>query len=406
MKAYTLFFVFLLASLSALAQRTLTVSGKAVDAENGEPLIFASVGIQGQPLGTITNSEGQFDFHFPEKFRNGTFVISMLGYVDYKAPVSSLLNNDSLIFRLTKAAQLLDEVVISDSLSGGDIARIALNRIPKNFPTQPYLLDGFYRDLKKVGGTYFSLLEAAVKIYDEGYIEPKNKFRLRERVALTEVRKSIGYNNKFTKFFDQTNLLEDLLLRNDIRYYRYPDMDAFFDIFKRLRTSYFNGHIVHVVAAEEDDFKLKMFIRVEDYAIVRVEHERLYTEAIIKKKRNLVSKYIKDKKSLDFKSYDGRMYLSYINSESHINWYDAKTDELKFETELHQELLINAINQQPEERIKGMEKMRGYGLQYQDESYNKDFWDNYNVIKETPLDKEILADLQRQGVLDDKFENN
>ena len=300
--AYPLFVIFLLTMTGAFAQRSLTISGKAVDAENGEALIFASVGIQGQPLGTITNSEGQFDFHFPENLRSGTFVISMLGYVDYEAPISTLLNNDSLVFQLTKAAQLLDEVVISDSLSGGDIARIALNRIPQNYPMQPYLLEGFYRDLKKVGGTYFSLLEAAVKIYDEGYVEPKNKFRLRERVALTEVRKSIGYNNKFTKFFDQTNLLEDLLLRNDIRYYRYPEMDDFFDIFKRLHTSYFNGHIVHVVAAEDADFKLKMYIRIEDYSIVRVEHERFYNQAIIKKKRSLVSKYIKDKKSLDFKS--------------------------------------------------------------------------------------------------------
>lgn len=387
----------------AHSQSTITISGKIVDRETSEPLIFASIGIRGKPIGTVSNSIGEFDFHIPSNLKNEVLVISMLGYENMEAPIRNLLRKDTVIFRLNKAVQMLDEVVIHDSLNGGDIVSIAFNRIEENYPMTPFLLDGFYRDLKKVGGIYFSLLEAAVKIYDEDYKEPRNKTRLRERVALMEVRKSLGYNNKFTKYFDQSNLLEELLLHNNIRYRQFPSEQIFFDSFKRLGTSYYNGHRVFVVSINAD-YHLKLYIATQNYAIIRMEFERKYSDAIIRRKKNLVSKYISDKKVIDFKEYDGKMYLNYMNLTSQINWYDENTNKLKFETELYQELLINKVHPNPTERIGSTEKMKRYGLQYQDEKYNKEFWNNYNVIKDTPLDKEIVRDLEKLGNLEEQFE--
>ena len=175
--------------------QNLTISSKAVDKESKEPLPFASVGIKGKPIGTITNLSGEFDFHFPLEYRNETFVISMLGYQNYEAPVQTLLDSKEVEIKLAKSTTILNTVVISDTLHGGDVLRIALNRIEENYPDRPFLLDAFYRDVKKVGGKYISLLEAAIKIYDEDYREPRNKSKLRERVALQEVRRSIGYSN-------------------------------------------------------------------------------------------------------------------------------------------------------------------------------------------------------------------
>lgn len=386
------------------AQPSITISGKILDQETSEPLVFASIGVRGKSIGTISNKIGEFDFHIPSDFKNEVLIIRMLGYENVEVPIRSLLREEPVVFKLKKAAQMLDEVVIQDTLAGSDIVNIALSKIEENYPMTPFLLEGFYRDLKKVGGIYFSLLEAAVKIYDEDYKAPRNKNRLRERVALMEVRKSLGYNNRFTKYFDQNNLLEDLLLHNNIKYRRFEMTPSFLNSFKRLRTSYYNGHRVFVVAMNTS-YGLKMYVDTKSYAIIRLEINRSYDEAIIKKKKNLISKYISDKKVIDFKEYNGKMYLNYINLISKINWYDYNTDELKFETELYQELLINKINTDPDERIRSTEKMKRYGLQYQDEQYNKKFWSHYNVIKDTPLDQEIVADLEKLGNLDYQFEN-
>ena len=99
------------------------------------------------------------------------------------------------------------------------------------------------------------------------------------------------------------------------------------------------------------------------------------------------------------------MFLNYITMTSKESWYDAASNTLQFETELIQDLLINEVHPHPDERIGPTEKMRGYGLQYQDYPYNKKFWGEYNVIKETPLDIQIRTDLEKEAPLEKQFED-
>jgi hypothetical protein len=399
-----LLFILLTVFPVAVWAQTLTISAKVRDRDTGEALGFASVGIKGQPIGTISNGQGEFDFHFSPEMRNETLVISMLGYKNFEAPVWTMLDNPGQILMLDKSPIVLEEIIVSDTLTGGDVLRIALSRIEKNYPMAPFMMDGFYRDVKKVGGTYISLLEAAVKIYDENYNEPRNKHKLRESVRLIEVRKSLGYESKFTTYFDQANLLEDLLLENSIRYRHIEPSDEFFAAMGRESNSYFDGHEIYVVK-HSHDYNLKVYVDKEDFSIVHFEYETALSsdQLEVKKKKNLVSKFVGSKKSLDFKRYNGKMYPSFFAMTSRINWYDISTGELKFETELIQQLLINKVDANPEDRIGSTEKMRNYGLQYQDLPYNKKFWDEYNVIKETPLDQKVLTDLEKVGPLEKQF---
>lgn len=383
--------------------QNLTISAKVRDKETNEPLGFASVGIKGVPVGTISNEQGEFDFHFDGSYRNDLLVISMMGYKNYEAPIWTLLTDEVLNIPMEKSSIELQEVVVSDTLTGGDILRIALGRIEKNYPMEPFLMDGFYRDIKKVGGTYISLLEAAVKIYDENYEEPRNKYKLRERVRLIEVRRSIGYESKFTKYFDQDNLLEDLLLHNNIRYRQIEEDDALFASMDRSLNSFYNDREVYVVTHTEH-YNLKVYVDKEDFSIIHLEWETTNAGDELGKKKNLMSKFMGLKKTIDFRRVNGKMYLSFMNMSSKINWYDTETHELKFETELFQQLLINKVYPNSKERIGSTERMKNYGLQYQDQPYNKAFWDNYNVIKETPLDQKVLADLEKVGPLQKQFE--
>ena len=403
MRALIFLWLGLIISVSSQAQR-LTISATALDNETKEPLSFASVGLRGKPIGTITNLQGEFDFHFPAEYRNETFVISMLGYENYEAPVEILLDSKAPEIFLKKSTTVLKTVVISDSLRGGDVLRIALMRIEQNYPDRPFMLDGFYRDLKKIGGTYFSLLESAIKVYDDNYKEPRNKSKLRERVSLQEVRRSLGYSNKFTTYFDQDNLLEVLLLNNDVRYRLFPKEEVFFTNLERQRDSFYNGFEVFVVSHTKD-FSLKIFIDKKTYGIIHVEYENKMPEDL-GKRRGLVRRFESIKRVVDFKAFEGKFFLNYLTIDYKVNWYDPETDKLRFETELQQQLLINQVFKDPEERIPSTQKMRSYGLQYQDQPYNKKFWDEYNVIKDSPLDKQIISDLELQGPLEVQFEKN
>jgi hypothetical protein len=400
-------FAFLLLSVHAVAQ-TVTVSSKVVDRETKEPLVFASVGIKDKPIGTITNLEGEFDFHFPAGYRNDVLVISILGYKTFERPAWTLLDNPMPIIEMEKSTFVLDEVVVEDSLKGGDILRIAISRIEQNYPQNPFLMDAFYRDIKQVGGTYISLLEAATKIYDEDYKTPRNKSKLRERVMLMEVRRSLGYRNKFTSYFDDDNMLQDLLLQNYVKYRGFPEEDIFFETLNRERDSYYNGHDIFVVS-HTHDYLLRIFIDKTNFGIIRLEYE---TQGFgddrdeIGKRRGLVGRFIHSKKVIDFRPYQDRLFLNYMTVDTKVNWFDLKSNELKFETQLNQQLLINSIDPEAIERVGVTEKMRNYGLQYQDLPYNKKFWEEYNVIKDSPLDEKIIKDLEKMGPLDKQFQNS
>jgi len=394
--------VFLLLLCSSAFGQTFTISSKALDRETKEPLPYASVGLKGQAIGTITNLDGEFDFHFPSSLAGETFVISMLGYANFEVTASSLLQSKPREILLVKSTTVLNTLVVSDTLSGGDILRIALMRMERNHPSGPYLVDAFYRDLKKIGGTYVSLLEAAIKVYDDDFREPRNKFKLRERVQLLEVRRSLGYSNRFTKYFDEDNLLEEVLLHNNIRYRQFPEEEVFFKSLSRLKNTVYNDLDVFVIS-HGDEFKLTMFVDQKTFGIIRMEYENNEVQPI-NKKRGLMSKFVGLKKTIDYKYHNGKLYLNYMEVLSKINWYDIKSDTLAFETELAQHLMINQVYTNTDERIGITSKMRRYGLQYQDLPYNKEFWDKYNVIKESPLDARIIADLERDGPLDKQFE--
>lgn len=388
------------------AAQTLTISATVVDKETREPLAFASVSIKDKPVGTITNLQGEVDFHVANTYRNDIVVVSVLGYKSFESPVWALLENPGQIIELDKTIFLLQEVVVKDSLSGGDVLRIALDRIERNYPSEPYMMDGFYRDIKKVGGTYVSLLEAATKIYDEDYKAPRNIEKLRERVALMEVRRSLGYRNKFTTYFDETNLLEDLLLQNFVKYRRFPPDEIFYDSMRREQDSYYNGHHIFSLALKGDnDYHIKIYIDKVTFGIVHLEFS--YARAAdVNKRRGMQSRQVYEKSTVDFREFRGKYYLNYITAESKVNWYDLRTNQLKFETELFQQLMINEVETESVERIGTTEKMKSYGLQYQDLPYNSEFWAKYNVIKESPLDKKIISDLEKNGPLEKQFQDN
>jgi hypothetical protein len=245
-------------------------------------------------------------------------------------------------------------------------------------------------------------LEAAVEIYDEDYTEPRNKNKLSERVRLLEVRKSLGYESKFTTYFDQVNLLEDLLLYNDIRYRQFPEEDEFFNSLERKPNTMFDGSEVYVLSHTKD-YNLNIYVDKTTYGILHLSFEsHLMNDD--QKKQSMISRFVYVKREINFQKIDNKLYLGYMSMDSKINWYDIVTNELKFETALYQQLLINRVKPNTPERITSLEKMRNYSLQFQDLPYNKRFWENYNVIKETPLDKKIIEDLEKAGPLDKQFE--
>lgn len=390
-----------------LEAQSLTITGKVTDANTGEPLPYATIALKDKPFGTITNLAGDFDFHVPKEFSQSQIVISTLGYVNFSISVNDALNREMLLVFLEPGHVVLDEVLVLESLSAENLLKIAINNIEKNYPMSPVDMDGFYRDTKKVDGKYVALLEAAVNIYDKDYSPPRDRTKLRERVSLVEVRRTHDLEFSLNKYFNQYNVMEDLLLENIVKYRTFNNEADFYASLERKKVVGYNNKPINLVFIELPDYSLKIYID-ENYGIRKIIFKwgdgtkPIYS---YRKSRKLENQIMKLEKQIEFQEHNGKLYLKYIAANYQNNWVSRKTQELELIAERDQALLINNLNYINPQWIKSSKKMKRYGLQFQHEAYNKEFWANYNTIKDMPLNDKAQQDLEKLFSLEEQFES-
>ena len=89
----------------------VVVRGMVIDAEDKEPVIGASVVIDGTNKGVATNVDGQFALKLPS---DTSLVISYIGCKDKKVHVSSLLHSDDnvIVLEADDLSGIAEEIVI------------------------------------------------------------------------------------------------------------------------------------------------------------------------------------------------------------------------------------------------------------------------------------------------------
>ena len=215
-----LLFTFVL-TINSYAQETFTsIKGKLLDETSKQPIPYASIYIKGKAIGTTTNEEGRFLFHVPSGFANDTLIISVIGYDHFKSTVRGMTEKKNVI-ALKQSVTLLNAVTISASkkeLTGKDIVKKAVARIPENYPMKPFVIEGFFRDLQRENDKAVELLEAALRFqykdYNPGY----------EDVEIIEVRRSYNKRHPVNGKYDRQNSIIDLMEDNYVKH-RFGPMD-------------------------------------------------------------------------------------------------------------------------------------------------------------------------------------
>ena len=111
--------------LSDSCASPVVVRGMVIDAEDKEPVIGASVVIDGTNKGVATNVDGQFALKLPP---DTSLVISYIGCKDKKVRVSSLLSSDNNVIMLERHAMTgLVAVVTVNAASDSGRDRSASN---------------------------------------------------------------------------------------------------------------------------------------------------------------------------------------------------------------------------------------------------------------------------------------
>ncbi|MEK6482286.1 TonB-dependent receptor [Catalinimonas sp. 4WD22] len=97
----------------AKAQSGTSISGKVLDEASGDPLIGVNIVVKGKVIGTITDTEGNFELNINDS-PPITLVVSSVGYQPKEIEITEAQTND-LTIQLNEQAILGQEVVVSAS---------------------------------------------------------------------------------------------------------------------------------------------------------------------------------------------------------------------------------------------------------------------------------------------------
>jgi thiol-disulfide isomerase/thioredoxin len=391
-------------SINLLAQpvSSIIIEGRVTDAVTKEAVQYASVGILGSTIGTSTNADGYFTLRIPATFRlkDYSLKISCVGYDN------EVIKNPATRLEVTmnQSKTMLKNVVVFDrDLSPEGIVRRAFRNVKRNYYTKPFVYQTFYRHYCKDDSVYGRLIEAAAEVYKrKGYKVQQPFPGWKEEVRVNQLRRS--YDNTKVASGHVPIALYSIMAADPVAYQTKSSASMLTMLspqnVSNLRTNLkgyaftldgiteYDGEQVYVIQYQwkRDSTMLStgipwrnsqegiLYIGTKDYAIVKAEHSR-------KSQIDTLQSFA------IYKKVNGKYFLYHSMKE-------GKTLQMrgKFMHNHHLELITTDIITKGFKPFKGREPGREELFSIE---YDSTFWDTYNVLKATPLEESIVADLEK-----------
>ncbi len=393
--------IFLLFGRVAFSQQI--IEGKIVDADTGEPVPFASVGIIGTSKGTSSNLNGQFTLPVSGSV---SLKITCVGY-DTKEVAGQ--KNIQLIKLTASDIQLSQIVILSKDVNPQKIVHKAFASVPKNYINQSFLQKFFYRHYCKDDSVYGRLIEAFVDVWkQDGYRSVQKSAGDKEQIRVTQIRRSLD-NTVMAQGHDPIsigNVLQADLVgyqtqqkSQHVSFYTdvsnlETDFENYFFTFEGITT--YDGEDVYEInyAYKKDsvlttsgkylsltDISGTLYITMHSHAIVKTEELKQYGPNYVR-----TSTY--------YRKFNNRYYPYQLRREGENQHADNTTHSF------HIDLMSVETRTDVTEKFVGREPGREELLKI---PYDSVFWSNNTMLKTTPLELEIIRDLGKGTSLDKQF---
>ena len=204
-------------------QNEVTIHGRVIDSHTNLPLPYATIRLQGKPIGTISGTNGFFNLTLPAGKASETLLCSAIGYTQNIVKLDTL-QSDSLHLALTPTSFIMDEVVVYANQSKipppEKMVKKAIGKLTKTCP--PYQADARLKHYILENGSYVKYTEADLTIKDaKGYGRNLNPLNLNEQITWTEKRESMDMLNDLLADYGYfANFLNPFrfLLHNALKY--------------------------------------------------------------------------------------------------------------------------------------------------------------------------------------------
>ncbi|MCB0475097.1 MAG: carboxypeptidase-like regulatory domain-containing protein [Flavobacteriaceae bacterium] len=382
-------------------------SGKVVDANTGEALVFATLSIEGTNISTITNADGEFLLKVPETNLSDKITVSFIGY-DRKIILISQLEESRNQIKLDPSVTHLPEINIAMPKDAKSLVVAALSKKGENYLNQDAIMTAFYRETIKKRNKNVSLAEAIVNIYKEPYTSGK-----KDNIELYKSRKNTDYSKLDTVALKLQGGPFNPLYVDLIKYpeYVFADDEINQYIFSFSPSTTINGRPVFVVNfkqspnIEQPLYYGKLFIDSQTWALVsaiynlNVENKTLAANLFVKKKPKDVFVYPTNAAyRIDYREKNGKWYYGYSNVQLTFK-INRKKKWFNSVYSLSSEMAITdwRFNTQGEV-LKGKNRLRPSIIISDEISGFSDpeFWGPYNVIEPEKSIESAINKIKRQ----------
>jgi hypothetical protein len=396
MRKYFLFLFVLTYGYCCCQDNRIVVRAKVVDALSKVPLRYASVGIKGVALGTLTNGEGEFELFIPNAYAKDSLIISYIGYRNFTALLATQ-PPDQVVLLQEEPIMLAEVVVRYKQLSPRDIVKKAIENVESNYQTSPFLLKGFYRSTTRVNDEYRSVLEAALKIHDPGYLDTHQRGNeIVEQIEMEAIRKTATRVYKDLPWLNEYNMLRTMLSINNVKY-----RNVMFDGKPHWKytldtITHYNNRPVYVISSGTS-WTFKLYIDMETFAVykVAVDVSNFPGWRLQRLSDSVSRKIIHFVKTVEFKEYRKKLYLNYINYEEDFQYVHPLSKKVLYTIVYHQDLSINEIaTDNPPKPDSNKVLDNDVSLEKQVSGYDPSFWKRYNIIKQLSANEKLTWEVK------------
>jgi hypothetical protein len=395
-------------------QTLLTFKGKVVDAETGNPLVFASVAVKETNVATITNIDGEFLIKITETQTSKNLEVTFLGYKNKTVPLTDLREDGyKNVISMTTAPIPIKEIIVKP-IDPEVIVRNAIGRIGRNFTNEPNLMTAFYRETIRKNRTYVSIGEAVVEIFKAPY---SNDLRF-DGARIYKGRKGSDVEKMDTVLFklqggpvtvlqlDIAKNTQDILTIDAMKYYDYS-LTSVIEIDNKPH------YVISFKQKPSVDMPLFMgnlYIETETYALTEAEfgfnlEDKEAVSSIFIKKKPLGMQVTPEIATyrVKYREQDGKWYFAYSRAEVKfkVNWKRKLFNT--YYTTMSEMAITDRTN---EEVIKfaGKEKLRYSDVfSEQVEAFtDPEFWGEYNVIEPDQSIESAIRRLSRKLKFNDR----
>ena len=378
-----------------------SVQGIVTDGETGKAVESALISIPATSSSTVTNSDGKFIIKSSTPF--DAVQVSCLGY---KTVMCYIGKARPLKVKLTPELLTLEGATI---ISGDpeDIVRAAVRKIQDNYPSQPELLECFYRETVRKRNRYTYIAEAVARIYKTGYADGvwRDRAAIEKSRVLLSQRLSDTLSVKVQGGPAQAYLLDivknrEVLLGDDVRHLYTYEMAA---------PVYIDGRLQFVInfrpGPDDCDFALNygtFYIDNEDLTFTRIEMSMDVSDQVKAVRRLVVRKPLTLRLSpkemsivINYTRKEGFSRLSYFRSTYRFNC-DWKKRLFATSYTAINELVVTDVRYPAtpiakEDAFRISDIMNDKAAEFLD----PDFWMDYNIIEPSESLEHAVSKLRK-----------